>query len=179
LIRLHLSWSLLKRFHVSFSSCRSSGRARIAELPSSHPIRREERQRQREREKRRGERDDRGGDRDSGREHHNNEHNNSAQNMSTRDAHPPRDVQDPRRQAYPSARSGDENKAAVVAPPKNASATEWHDPWMRTQTGPMVAGQKPGDAGKLGIEAVSDSSSSDSDSDSDSGLFFLFCFFQS
>ena len=75
--------------------------------------------------------------------------------------------QDPRR-PYP---PGAPPQPPSAAPNKPTNATEWHDPWMRTQTGPASGLMKS--ESKSGLEAVSDSSSSDSDSDSDSGLCLL------
>ena len=142
---------------------RSSGRARLAELPPSHPIRREERQRQREREKRRDRGDDSrlsGGDRRDPRDENKPPSMNKVEQQQQ---------QDPRR-PYP---PGAPPEPPSAAPNKPTNATEWHDPWMRTQTGPAAGLMKS--ESKSGLEAVSDSSSSDSDSDSDSGFFLFFC----
>ena len=79
---------------------------------------------------------------------------------------PEKPVVDPRvsRQAL----TENPNMATPVKVPKSVGATEWHDPWMRSQQ-PPLAQVKAETQKQPGVEAISDSDSSSSDSDSDSG----------
>ncbi|XP_057292336.1 zinc finger CCCH domain-containing protein 18-like isoform X2 [Hydractinia symbiolongicarpus] len=138
---------------------RSSGRARIAELPSSHPMRREERQRLRERERReKAEKNDVEPEREFRRDP-NTQIKISSKSMSSKV-----NVTDPRVRSSFKQTSNN----SVKTPLKTTEPTEWHDPWMRTQQTATAQLPKTDLINKSGVEAISDSDSSSSDSDSDS-----------
>lgn len=138
---------------------RSSGRARIAELPSSHPMRREERQRLRERERReKAEKNDVEPEREFRRD------TNTQIKISSKSMSSKVNVTDPRvRSSFKQT-----SNHSVKTPLKTTEPTEWHDPWMRTQQTATAQLPKTDLINKSGVEAISDSDSSSSDSDSDS-----------
>lgn len=137
----------------------------MADMGPQHPMRREERQRQRERERReRDEKDKEVTEKDRLKI----ESIYKGERLLPEMVKPITDPRIARQQL-----TDNTNTPMPVKVPKTVGATEWHDPWMRSQQ-PPSAQVKSEIQKQPGVEAISDSDSSSSDSDSDSGIVFYF-----